>query len=172
VTAAEHVAFIALGANLGDRMAALRGALRGLDATPRLRVVQASPVYESVAHTLAPDEEQPAYLNAVVEVRTRLSPEALLAVCLDLERRAGRQRRRRWAPRTLDLDLLVMNGLTRSTGQLTLPHPRLAERRFVLQPLHDLAPALHVPLPFDATVDALLRATSDRQSLRRTGYGL
>jgi 2-amino-4-hydroxy-6-hydroxymethyldihydropteridine diphosphokinase len=168
VTAEGHAAYIGLGANLGDRFEALRAAVRGLDATPGVDVVRASPVYTSEAHTLTPGEEQPAYLNAVVQVWTRLAPEALLDVCLALERRAGRRRRRRWASRPLDLDLLVVNGLTRNTDRLTLPHPRLAERRFVLQPLHDLAPDLYVPLPFDATVDDLLRATPDRHALRRT----
>lgn len=168
MNAPSNVAYIGLGANRGDRIATLREAVRGLEATPGIRVLRASPVYETEAHTLTSDETQPAYLNAVVHVRTRLSPEALLDVCLALERAAGRRRRRRWAPRPLDLDLLVVDGVTRDSDRLTLPHPRLAARRFVLQPLHDLAPGLHVPPPFDATVAHLLRTTPDRHGVRRT----
>ena len=133
-------------------------------------MVKVSPVYESEAHTLAPGEQQPPYLNAVVQVRTHRTPEALLDVCRDLERAAGRRRRRRWAPRRLDLDLLLVDEVTCATDRLTLPHPRLAERRFVLQPLHDLAPDLHVPPPFDASVDDLLYATPDLKTLHRTGH--
>jgi 2-amino-4-hydroxy-6-hydroxymethyldihydropteridine diphosphokinase len=166
------VAYIGLGANLGDRLGALRAAVRGLEATRGIDVVRASPVYASEAHTLAPGEKQPAYLNAVVQVQAHLTPEALLDVCLVLERGAGRRRRRRWAPRPLDLDLLLVGTVTQATDRLTLPHPRLAERRFVLQPLHDLAPDLHVPRPFDATVGDLLRATPDRHVLHRTNYVL
>lgn len=168
----SDVAYIGLGANLGDRIAALREAVRRLEATPGIRVLSTSPVYETEAHTLTASEPQPAYLNAVVQVRTRLPAEALLDVCLALEQAAGRRRRRRWAPRSLDLDLLVVDGVTRATDRLTLPHPRLAARRFVLRPLHDLAPDLHVPPPFDATVAELMRATPDRHELRHTDLAL
>lgn len=168
-------AFIGLGANIGQRLAQLRMAVRRLEAHPAIRVVATSPVYETEAHTLDPDETQPAYLNAVVEVAARLSPEALLEVCQQIERAAGRDRSaaaRRWAPRPLDLDLLTYDRCTRDTPALTLPHPRLAERRFVLRPWADLASNLYVPSPFDMAVQELLARCSDTTTLYRTTYEL
>lgn len=166
------MAYIALGANLGDRIGALRGAVEGLGAHPAIDVQRASPVYETAAHTLRPDEEQPLYLNAVVEVRTTLAPEALLAYGHDLERAAGRQRRRRWKPRPLDLDLLVYGRQAHTGPGLVVPHPRLGQRRFVLQPWADLAPNLYVPPPFDATVADLLRRCPDADAPARTEHRL
>ena len=162
------VAYIALGANLGDRIGALRAAVEGLGVHPEIAVLRASPVYESEAHTLTADEVQPPYLNAVAAVRTTLSPEALLAYGHDLERAAGRQRRQRWRPRTLDLDLLVYGQEARNGPGLVLPHPHLGQRRFVLQPWADLAPNLCVPPPFEATVAALLRRCPDADVPSRT----
>ena len=163
--------FLALGSNLGDRAAYLRGAVAAFCRHPAVQVVAASPVYESAAHVL-PGQAQPDYLNAVVWLRTTLAPEALLNFCLQLEAAAGRVRTTRWAPRTLDLDLLAWDDLVRCDERLTLPHPRLAERRFVLRPWADLAPDFYVPAPFCATVAALLQRCPDRASLRRTGVSL
>ena len=156
-------AFVGLGSNLGDRGRYLAGAVEALRARPGIQVVAASPVYETAAHTLDSAEEQAPYLNAVVVLRTTCTPEALLAACHAIERAGGRDRRseRRWAPRTLDLDLLVFGDEVRAAGALRLPHPRLAERRFVLRPLADVAPSLHVPPPFDRTVAALLSDCPD-----------
>lgn len=165
-------AFVALGSNQGDRASYLRSAVRGLDAHGQICVTEVSPVYETEAHTLAPDEEQPPYLNAVVALRTTLSPEALLALCQDIERKAGRERGQAWQPRTLDLDLLVYGTETRHSPQLTLPHPRLGERRFVLRPLADLRPNLYVPPPFDATAAELLAQCPDTAALARTDLAL
>lgn len=166
------VAYIALGANLGDRLGALRAAVEGLGAHPEIAVQGASPVYETEAHTAQPDEEQPPYLNAVVEVRTTLTAEALLAVCHNLEQAAGRRRRVRWMARTLDLDVLVYGRETRRGPGLVLPHPHLGVRRFVLQPWTDLAPNLYVPPPFDDTVAGLLRRCPDVDVPRRTDHWL
>lgn len=165
-------AYIGLGANLGDRLGALRGAVAGLQATTGVMVCRVSPVYESAAHTLDPEEVQPPFLNAVVEVETLLSPEALLAAAHALERAAGRTRRRRWAPRPLDVDVLVYGTVRRSGPGIEVPHPRLGERRFVLQPLVDLAPNLRVPPPFDAPAASLLRRCPDEAPLVRTPYSL
>ncbi|GIV59562.1 MAG: 2-amino-4-hydroxy-6-hydroxymethyldihydropteridine pyrophosphokinase [Rhodothermaceae bacterium] len=161
-------AYVALGANLGDRLQQLRTAVARLDADAGIRVVAASPLYEGPAHTLTPGEKQPPYLNAVVHLRTRHLPEALLDVLLALEHRAGRDRQAgRWTPRPLDLDLLVYDALTCSTPTLTLPHPRLGNRRFVLRPLADLAPNLYVPPPYDTTVRILLDRCPDPTPLVR-----
>ncbi len=171
--AACEDAFVALGANVGDRLGQLREAARRLGAHAQIDVEAASPVYESAAHTLRPEDEAPPFLNAVVRLRTPLAPEALLSACQEIEETAGRDRTaHRWAPRPLDLDLLVCGAETRATERLTLPHPRLGARRFVLRPLCDLAPNLHVPLPFDATVSALLRRCLDDAALRRTPHRL
>ncbi len=172
MTAPPSVAYVALGSNVGDRAAHLRRATCRLAAHPRVHVEAASPVYESAALALDPGEEQPDFLNAVLRLRTCLASEALLALLLHTEAEAGRTRTRRWAPRTLDLDLLVYGSLTWHTERLTLPHPRLAERRFVLRPLADLAPNLHVPAPFEATAAELLRRCPEAAPLRRTGHVL
>ncbi len=164
-------AYIGLGSNLGDRSRYLREAVAALAGTPGVALRRASPVYESRAHTLQPDLSDPPYLNAVVEVETTLGPEALLAACHAIERAAGRDRATapKWAPRTLDLDILLFGSLSFETPHLTLPHPRLPERRFVLQPLADLAPGLCVP-PFGSTVAALLEACPDRGPLVKTTH--
>ena len=165
----EITAFVALGANLGDRARALRWAVEGLGEHPLIRVEATSPVYETAAHTLPPHTPQPPFLNAVVRLRTALSPEWLLAYAHELEAAAGRIREgeARWAPRPLDLDLLLYDGEQRTgdedddPGGLVLPHPRLGERRFVLRPLADLAPNFYVPPPFSATVADLLARCPD-----------
>ncbi len=165
-----ETAYLALGSNVGDRRAHLRRAVAALRAAPDVEVVAGSPVYESAAHTQRPDEQQPDYLYAVLRLRTRLAPEALLGLTQQIEAEAGREpsaQSAKWAPRTLDLDLLVYGAETRRTERLALPHPRLGERRFVLRPLADLAPNLRVPAPFDTTVADLLRRCPANGPLRR-----
>jgi 2-amino-4-hydroxy-6-hydroxymethyldihydropteridine diphosphokinase len=128
-------AFVALGSNLGDRRAYLRSALAFLPG-----VVAVSPVYET--EPVGGPAGQGAYLNAVVELATDAEPEALLAAAQGAERAARRVRAERWGPRTLDVDLLLVGDERRHGPELTLPHPRLYERGFVLVPLADLAPEL------------------------------
>ena len=132
-------AHLALGSNLGDRLANLQGALDGLAATEGLEVVAVSHVYETdpVGGPVQDD-----YLNAVVEVTTSLTPHELLGVCGRLERAAHRVRIERWGPRTLDVDILLVDDLVVATDDLEVPHPRMWERTFVLAPLHDVAPDL------------------------------
>lgn len=166
----QHDAAIALGANLGNRIGQLRAAVAALDAHPDVTVTACSPVYESEAHTLD-GTPQPAYLNAVATAQTSLDPEALLDVLLAVEREAGRTRDQRWAPRTLDLDLVLYDDLDLATARLTVPHPRLDVRRFVLQPLADLVPDRVVPR-WNATVAALLAACPDQAALQRTALVL
>ena len=157
--------YIALGTNLGDRAGNLRAALHGFRLADGLDVQRWSPVYESAAHTKDPAARPPDYLNAVVEVVTALTPAAVLSLCQRLEREAGRTRQQSWDPRTLDLDLLTL-GSHRSAGpRLQLPHPRLADRRFVLQPWADLAPHHFVGCPFYATVSELLTRCTDTGTL-------
>jgi 2-amino-4-hydroxy-6-hydroxymethyldihydropteridine diphosphokinase len=133
-------AFVALGANLGDRLATVRTAIDGLG---RLGIVRArSSVYETEPVGYA---GQPAYLNAVVRLDTELDPMALLRGLLAIEQEFGRVRTFPNAPRTLDLDLLLYDDLVLDEEQLTVPHPRMSERAFVLVPLHEIAPELIVP---------------------------
>lgn len=128
-----HTAIVALGSNLGDREGYLRLAVDRLGT-----VTRTSDVYET-APVGGPDG-QGAYLNMVVEVRTILDPYALLRRCRQIEAEGMRQRTVRWGPRTLDVDLLFYEDVTIDDPRLTLPHPRLAERRFVLEPLSEIAP--------------------------------
>ncbi|MGM0578514.1 MAG: 2-amino-4-hydroxy-6-hydroxymethyldihydropteridine diphosphokinase [Myxococcota bacterium] len=146
-------AWIALGANLGDRERALRRALRWLGATPGVDLEAAS----SFRLTAPVGPPQPPYLNAVARIRTPLAPRALLTVLQHLERAAGRRRGLRWGPRTLDLDLLLVDGVRLDHPDLILPHPRMAERRFVLAPLCELDPHLVHPV-LDRRMRDLLQA--------------
>ena len=135
-------AYVALGSNLGDREAHLRGALEGLAATPGLALAAVSRLYET--EPLGPP--QGAYLNAVAALDAALEAPALLARLHELERAAGRRRSgQRNEPRTLDLDLLLFGDACLDGAALTVPHPRLHERAFVLVPLAELAPDLVHP---------------------------
>jgi len=134
-------AFVGLGANLGDARAALRSALDALARLPGSTRVVSSPIYRS-----APiDSSGPDYLNAVAQLDTTLDAPALLAQLQQIERAHGRERPYHNAPRTLDLDLLLYGDAVIESPGLTVPHPRLHERAFVLRPLADLAPDLLVP---------------------------
>jgi len=136
VVRGEVTAFVALGANLGDAAQTLRDALTTLGRTPGIRLVQASGLYRT-----APIESSgPDYINAVAEVATTLTAPDLLAVLQSIENGAGRERPYRNAPRTLDLDLLLYGSARTDSPALTVPHPRMVERAFVLVPLHEIAP--------------------------------
>lgn len=136
-------AFVALGGNLGDTRAVLHQSLDALAALPRTHLVAHSRFYRTPPWGL---REQPSFLNAAAELDTDLGPYELLDALLRIERGAGRVRDgERWGPRTLDLDLLYMDGVALHDDRLTLPHPRIAERAFVLLPLAELAPDLELP---------------------------
>jgi 3-oxoacyl-[acyl-carrier protein] reductase len=148
-------AYLALGSNLGDRQRFLDAAVARLRAAAGLTVRRVSPYYETAP--VGGPAGSGAYLNAVAEADTSLSPEQLLATLLDVERQLGRVRSEQNAPRTLDLDLVLYGDLIRPGPDPIVPHPRMAERRFVLQPLTDLAPAL-IPPGMKQTVAELLAA--------------
>ena len=130
-------AFLSFGSNLGDRTAYLKGGIEGLGEG--IDVLAISPLYETAPVGGVPQDN---FLNVVVEIDTTLAPEALLDRCHAAEHAAERVREIRFGPRTLDVDVLLYGGITIDTERLTVPHPRMWERRFVLAPLRDLAPEL------------------------------
>ncbi|MCF8161043.1 MAG: 2-amino-4-hydroxy-6-hydroxymethyldihydropteridine diphosphokinase [Polaromonas sp.] len=133
----EVLAYLALGANLGDARASLRGATLGIAALPGTRLVATSSLYR----TAPLDATGPDYLNAVIAVATRLNAPELLVRLQQIEGQAGRERPYRNAPRTLDLDILLYGDASISSTALQVPHPRMAQRAFVLVPLAEIAPA-------------------------------
>ena len=136
-------AFIALGSNLDDPLARIDAALGALAALDDTRLVARSPLYRNSA--LGPGR-QPDFINAVAALMTGLDPHALLDEIQKIETAQGREREsERWAPRVIDLDILLYGELQISDGRLTLPHPEMHRRRFVLQPLCDIAPELEIP---------------------------
>jgi 2-amino-4-hydroxy-6-hydroxymethyldihydropteridine diphosphokinase len=137
-------AFLGLGSNVGDRRAILRQAVGAM-----VDVVAVSPVYETDP---VGGPEQGPFLNIVVQLETDMTPRQLLALCHELEQAAGRTRDVRWGPRTLDVDVLLVGDLVIDQVDLCIPHPRMAQRNFVMAPLLDLAP--------DITVDGYDPATA------------
>jgi len=132
-------AYLALGSNLGDRLEHLQRAVEALATTEGVGIHAFSRVYETAP---VGGPAQDAYLNAVVAVDTGLSPHQLLVVAQTLERQAARVRSERWGPRTLDVDILLFDDIRVDDADLTIPHPRMWERGFVLAPLRDVAPGL------------------------------
>ena len=130
-------AYVGVGANLGDREATIRAAISAL---PGLVAVSALRETEPVGVV-----DQPPFLNGAVALETELAARELLDALLAIERELGRERRERWGPRTIDLDLLLYGDATIDEPGLTVPHPRLPERRFALEPLLDLDPELEIP---------------------------
>jgi 2-amino-4-hydroxy-6-hydroxymethyldihydropteridine diphosphokinase len=137
-------AFVGLGSNLGDREATIRRAVDLLGERPGIEVLAVSTLRETdpVGY-----EDQPRFLNGAAALEVGLTPRALLDELLAIERELGRDRSQeeRWGPRTIDLDLLLYGEETVDEPGLTVPHPRLAERQFVLEPLHELEPQLTLP---------------------------
>ncbi len=131
----RRLAYLSLGANLGERAAALGAARAALAALPGTTLRASSRVYETAPQDLV---DQPAFLNQVVALETTLSPAELLAAAQRIEDEAGRLRDVRFGPRTLDVDILLFQGVESADQELTLPHPRLWQRAFVLVPLAEL----------------------------------
>ena len=151
------LAFVALGANLGDARATVVQAMDDLAALPQSRLTARSSLYRS-----APvDASGPEFINAVVALETALKPEALLIELQRIELGAGRERPYRNAPRTLDLDLLHHGDVRMDTPTLTLPHPRLAERAFVLLPLAEIAPTWVTPEQLAAVASQVIERLDD-----------
>lgn len=154
-------AYLGLGSNLGDRRGLLVSALAAL-RTRNVAVDRVSSVYETAPVGVT---EQPDFLNIVARVTTGLGPDALLASCLEVEAALGRTRRERWGPRTVDIDLLWFDGIAMKAEALTLPHPRMLERAFVLFPLAEIAPELML----DGKTAAVRAAELTDQGVRKAG---
>ena len=156
------IAYIGLGSNLGDRAAYMASAIE------RLRRVSTelttSALYESPAEGY---EDQPPFLNAACEVHTELSPFQLMSALLEIERSLGRERPFPDAPRTLDLDLLLYGSAVIDSPDLVIPHPRMADRSFVLAPLVEIAPCLRHPVLGETTAGLLARLPQSRRTATR-----
>lgn len=155
-------AYLSLGSNQGDRFRLLREADALLSATSGIQVVARSSVYET--EPVGP-VDQPWFLNQVLAVETSLAPPALLEAAQKIERSLGRTRALRWGPRTIDVDLLLYEGHTVASPRLTIPHPELPRRRFLLLPLAEIDPLLR--LPDGRAILDLLRALGEAQTVRR-----
>ena len=153
--------YLSLGSNLGDRERNLRDAV-DLLVEPQLRAVRVSSFYETEPLEV---RDQPWFLNAVVEAETDLFPKQLLARVQRIEQVLGRRRLKPKGPRTIDIDILLYGGVVIDADGLQVPHPRLAERRFVLEPLAELAPNLHHPVTGRTVAEMLLAVA--RQQVRR-----
>jgi len=177
---AVTISYLALGSNLGDRLGALRAAVRALAGHSELRIdltQDVTSLYETtpvggparvVTSTLAPTLKgvgaDPPYLNSVLRAQTSLTPSALLAVALSIEDSLGRTRQSRWEARVIDIDLLFVGDAVIDTPVLTLPHPRMHERRFVLEPLSELAADLIHPLTGVSIGELARRLRRDRKA--------
>ena len=160
-----HTAFIGLGSNLDDPQAQVLYALRALEALPQSRLLACSSLYRSAPVGYL---EQPDFINAVAQIETALAPRELLDALLELEHACGRTREFRNAPRTLDLDVLLYGDLQHHEHGLTVPHPQMHKRAFVLQPLLEIAPDCTIP-GIGAAAQALQQCAD--QQLERIAHG-
>ncbi len=154
-------AWLGLGGNIGDVEKAMAAALQRLDDDASIQVIQVSPVYKTPPWGV---EDQPWFLNCCAEIATTLPPEHLLDVCQAAERAGKRERIQRWGPRTIDIDILVFEGIEQEEQRLTLPHPRICERAFVLVPLADIAPQVVL----NGSTIAQLASECDQPGLEKT----
>lgn len=162
----SEIAFIGIGSNLGDRLKNCRQAIDQFSLLPKTRVVQESPFYETEPVVLPHQKgRQEWFINSVIQIKTDLEPEALLKRLQTIEKNMGRESKSDWAPRTIDLDLLFFDTLILATPNLTLPHPEIVKRRFVLQPLFDIAPDWEHPL-LKKPIRTLLKELEDRSQVK------
>ncbi|MFJ8259941.1 2-amino-4-hydroxy-6-hydroxymethyldihydropteridine diphosphokinase [Peribacillus asahii] len=158
----KNIAYLSIGSNIGNRLATFHEALRLLDGNESMNIVGCSSLYETdpVGYT-----DQDCFLNAVIKIFTSLSPEELLQTCLNIETKLGRKREIRWGPRTLDLDILLYNQENIETESLSVPHPRMQERAFVIVPLLELDPDIKLP-NVNASLNDILNQIPDKEGVR------
>lgn len=155
------IAYLSVGSNMGDRGANLRFALKSLAERDGIQPLRGSAIYETSPWGPVAQEN---FLNACIELETSLSPDELLTVCQDIEHAAARSREVHWGPRTLDIDILLYDEITIETPRLTIPHPRMKERMFVLVPLMELEEAV----PVLGSLSDLLEALPPQGLIART----
>ena len=158
-----RAAYLSLGSNLGSREETLRKAVRQLAAADGVNTLAVSSLYETEPWG---KKDQPSFLNIAVSLQTTLTPEELLALAQAVETELGRVRHERWGPRTIDVDILLIEGVERKTPTLTLPHPFMTERAFVLMPLAEIAPDLVV---MGRTVEKWEKSVDDGSVIRVVG---
>ena len=169
MTDSNTLAYLGLGTNLGDRESYLAQALKELVGLPTIEIAAVSSIYETAPVGLT---DQPDFLNLVVSVRTTLSPRELMDALLHIENKMGRVRTVRWGPRVIDLDLLLFGDVRVEVPGLSVPHPRLRERSFVLIPLAEIAPDLILPgekTTIKKLVEKLLENSDEIGNIRRSG---
>jgi 2-amino-4-hydroxy-6-hydroxymethyldihydropteridine diphosphokinase len=164
-TMPTHV-YLSLGSNVGDRAAHLRDAVTRLGAADH--VVAESSLYETEPVEFT---EQPWFLNCAVALETRKTPQQLMAAILNIEQKMGRRRVQKKGPRSIDIDILLFGDTIVHSKELTIPHPAMQQRRFVLEPLAEIAPTVIHPV-LKKTIGELLNALPKGQDVRRAGFGL
>ncbi len=147
----RHVAYLSIGSNMGDRKAYLDEAISSLDNNDDTKVVKASGYYETEPYGYT---DQPDFINAAVEIETILTPQELLDAVHVIENKCGRERTIHWGPRTLDIDILLFDDIIMNTETLIIPHPEMLKRRFVLEPMNEIAPWLLHPISRISVKDA------------------
>jgi len=154
-----NLAYLSLGSNIGDRGAHLRDAIARVQTTGKIKAISSFYETEPVEFT-----EQALFLNCAVGVETAMAPEELMSRLLEIERELGRERVQKKGPRTIDIDILLFGNMVVNSAELTIPHPAMADRRFVLEPLAEIAPAMVHPV-LQKTVHALLAELSAGQNV-------
>ncbi|QKS69667.1 2-amino-4-hydroxy-6-hydroxymethyldihydropteridine diphosphokinase [Paenalkalicoccus suaedae] len=158
----EITAYISIGSNIGDRAQELRSSIDYLNEHDCVRVTKESSIYETAPVGVT---DQPEFLNMVVEIHTSLRPLDLLAYTQSIEKRMGRERKEKWGPRTIDLDILLFSNENIELESLKVPHPRMNERGFVLIPLQEIAPGLRYP--DGASIEADIHELTDKEGVRK-----
>ncbi|MFJ7978554.1 2-amino-4-hydroxy-6-hydroxymethyldihydropteridine diphosphokinase [Peribacillus sp. JNUCC 23] len=158
----ENYSFLSIGSNVGDRSEYIKEAIRLLHEEKEVKVLQTSSLYETAPIGYI---DQPQFLNAVILVNTGLSAVELLNVCQEIERKLGRKREIRWGPRTLDLDILLYNHENIETERLSVPHPRMVGRAFVLVPLLEINPTIMLPTT-DTPLNDILEKLEDKEGVQ------
>jgi 2-amino-4-hydroxy-6-hydroxymethyldihydropteridine diphosphokinase len=154
--------YLSLGSNLGDRLRYLKKAIKAIEESGSAVIRKISPLYETEP---VGNPDQPPFLNLVILIETDLKPFHLLECLLDIEQRLGRERNEKWGPRTIDVDILFYDERIINSDRLTLPHPRMHQRRFVLVPLTQINPNLLHPL-LKKSMEDLLRLCPDQSKVK------